>query len=282
MLLPKMKSKSIVMIVCISAICCGLAGCRTREIVPVMPVGAGLSAAEDVFYALETRSFPFRTLSARMQVELAADTKKSLRSRANLKIVHDRELQLSIQPIAGIELIRIALSTDSIHILDRMNKRYLSESLVQTGDHLNVALNFHNVQALFVNRIFQVGETALEENAFRRFRSEQTAQGYIFYTQNRNGLNYRFTTEGPLLSTAEITNKDQTIRLDYSSFASVNSQPFPMDIRAEWRTDDALQGALSVHYLNVDMDKPVDMQFTIPKDYERIGLSQILKLITQL
>ena len=53
--------------------------------------------------------------------------KKTLSSKATLRIAHDEAIQLSIQPFFGIEMFRMYVQPDCIIILDRMNKRYVQD-----------------------------------------------------------------------------------------------------------------------------------------------------------
>jgi hypothetical protein len=279
-----MKNKLVAMIAC--GVCMaglGLTGCRTpRDAVP--SVAATFTTAEASFHALRTPLSGYETLSARLQVEISSGTEKSFSSRVNLKILRDRKLQLSVQPFAGIEVMRVEISPDSIRMVDRINKRYLSDTFDNAkGDMLRV-VNFHSLQALFTNRIFLPQETGddAENNAFRRFRYEQTAQGYVFRTQDENGTNYRFTGSDDKLVATAISDALNALHLDYANFGLVGERPFPMEIKAGWSAGDAAKGSVSIRYLHVDTDQPVDFQFAIPKNYERVDLSQILKLMEKI
>jgi hypothetical protein len=239
------------------------------------------STAAHSFHSLRARSLEYRTLSARLHIELAAGAEKSFSSRAGLKILRDRTLQISIQPLAGIEVMRIEFSPDSVKVLDRMNKRYLADSFENLRGDMPPALNFYNLQALFTNRIFLPDETAWTDSAFARFRCEPAThgEGYIFRTQDAHGLDYLFTSSGETLSATEIAGASHTLHLDYASFSSVgeSGQPFPTEIRAEWRVGDENGGSLAIRYSHIDIDRPLDIRFDVPKNCERVGLLQILK-----
>ncbi|MDR1332060.1 MAG: DUF4292 domain-containing protein [Tannerella sp.] len=272
-----MKNSSVVSIACVLCLAAaGLSGCRTRDAAAVDATAGSPAAAEEVFHALQTRPPEYGTFSARLHVEFTSGTETSFSSRASLTVLRDRRLQLSIQPFAGIEAMRIELSPDSIRALDRMNRRYLAEALENVRGNMH-ALSFHNLQALLTNRIFVPGETSLPERAFGRFRYEPATQGYVFRTQDADGLSYRFTSRGENLSAVEIADSRYVLHLDYASFSPVAGQPFPMEIRAEWRDGDGTKASLAVRYSRIDLDLPVDMRFDVPKSYEPVDVSQILK-----
>jgi hypothetical protein len=260
-----------------SGIC--LPGCRTR--------GAALTTSPETattavhsFHALRTLSLKYQTLSARLHVELATGTEKLFSSQAVLKIRRDRILQLSIQPFAGIEVMRFECSPDSFRILDRINKRYMADAFANLKGDMQPALNFYNLQALFTNRIFLPGETEWPDDAFLRFRCEPDAPGYIFRTQGRDGLDYLFTSRNERLCSTEIAdNARRVLHLDYDAFGLVGEQSFPTEINAEWRVNGKTKGSMAVRYSNIDLDRPLDFRFDIPKNYEQVDPAQILKLI---
>jgi len=89
------------------------------------------------FFALcryPSRELQFSSLSSKLNLSLTSGS-RSVSSKANLKIVKGRQLQLSIQPLFGIEMVRIYVDADTVVVLDRMNKRFVKESLVDLKDN---------------------------------------------------------------------------------------------------------------------------------------------------
>ena len=94
-----------------------LAGCRTTRSAATKAdkaVVEALSEAEYVQQVGRLSTPDYRTLTATMYVELNPDTKDEMSSRARLKIIRSRCLQISITPLAGIELFRLEVSRDSV------------------------------------------------------------------------------------------------------------------------------------------------------------------------
>ena len=75
-------------------------------------------------------------------------------SKANLKIINDQILQLSVQPLFGIEIFRFYIDNDTVVILDRMNKRYVKESINELKNRYPVEFDYHTLQSLFTNKLF--------------------------------------------------------------------------------------------------------------------------------
>ena len=216
-----------------------------------------------------------------MQFEMEMSSGKTFTSRVNLKIRKDERMQFSILPILGIEAFRVELSPDSLLVIDRLNKRYLSESVARIRKETRAGFNFYSMQALFSNRLFLPDEADVSDKAFERFRWERMADGYALQTQDNAGLQYIFTVgRDEKLYASEITDagSQYMLRWDYDAFQPVGQQVFPMKIRAGWRTGEKAVGHFSVNYSRVDTDVPVEVNTAIPVGYERVEFSQIKKM----
>ncbi|MDR0348882.1 MAG: DUF4292 domain-containing protein [Tannerella sp.] len=244
---------------------------------------SGSLKAEAAFFdALRDRSFRYQTLSARIQFHIVTASGKELSSRGQLKVEKDYRLQISIQPVFGIEMFRIELTPDSIRFVDRMNKKYFVEDYTALKERSNIAFNFYNLQALFTNRLFLPGETALPADAFTRFQWKQTPEGYVLHAGDRTGLHYLFSAnrEEKLYAATITDQKDYTLQWNYTGFRAVGRQYFPLKMNGMLYAKNA-QHAITLNYSQVETDTSPNMQFTIPSGYERLTLSQLAKLFDQ-
>lgn len=260
-----------------------LGSCRTTR----DPAGEGagtLKAEEDFFHALRDQSLQYQTLSARLQFNLEMAAGTSLSSRGQLKIEKDNRLQISIQPILGIEMFRLELTPDSIKLVDRMSKRYMAEDYSRLKGESKIDFNFYNLQALFTNQLFLPGETILSNNAYKRYRWEQTTDGYTLRTKDNTGLEYLFSADrDEKLYAAKITNtSDYTLQWDYTNFRAIENQFFPMKINGNLSTKNSSKNSITLNYSRIEIDTPLDLKFTIPSGYERVSFSQILKMFDSL
>ncbi|MDR1455489.1 MAG: DUF4292 domain-containing protein [Tannerella sp.] len=260
-------------------------GCRTSKLPPASDTKtASRPETEEAFFlSVREQSFRYETLSARMQVELTMPAGKTFTSRATLKIWRNDRMQLSLQPLLGIEAFRVDIDPDSIRIVDRLNKRYLAEHFSHLKEISRIGFNFYSLQALFTNQLFLPGEAELPENAFIRFRQLPATGGYTLQTRDSARWQYSFTAgrDRKLYATRMTdTASDHTLHWDYADFRSVGTQFFPMKIHGEWTGGEA-GGALSVNYSHIDADVPVEIRPDIPPGYTRVNLSQIRKMLEQ-
>ena len=258
-----------------------LTGCKSSKKVGTVE-SASVKAHNEFFQSVEDQSFQFRTLTARLNVDLDIPGKQ-MSSRVDMKMVKDSAFQLSVQPFLGIEIFRIELSRDTIKVVDRMNKRYMIENYSNLQGQTPIEFNFYNLQALFTNHLFIPGEQGVSRKHYNRFKLNQEGPVAEIKTKDAMGLFYTFKADGEekLLSTYVADPSDRyALQWDYADFRLADGQPFPMRMDVQVMKDGASQGGVTLHFSRMQTDVPVKMDFSIPAKYKRITLSQIIKSLS--
>jgi len=259
--------------------------CRASKEILTNPEIPALKAEKEFYTAFLNKSFHYQTFSARVQFDIVMASGNEMSSRAQLKILKNERLQISVQPVLGIEAFRAELTPDSIKIVDRLNRRILLEPFDKIQEVAQIDFDFYKLQALFTNQLFLSGEISLSENAFNRFRWEPTRSGYLLSTEDRSGLQYAFTADSnEKLSVTEIRDisTQLIIKCMYENFRSVDRQLFPMNINMSLFAENKPQGSLALNFSRVEIDAPLEMSFPIPANYRRASLQEILSSIEQL
>ena len=263
-----------------------LAGCRTTRSAATKAdkaVAEALSEAEYVQQVGRLSTPDYRTLTATLVIEINPDTKDEMSSRARLKIVRGERLQISITPLAGIELFRVEVSRDSVKILDRMGKRYAAEPIAEIMKQIPAYLRnqypydfrYEHLEALLTNRLFMPGGDALDMD---RFSQQRLILGYrLFRTQDNERMRFDFTTDTRArLTTTELISPFAELKWNYADFQTASGRPRPMLMAVE--IDDVPK--LEIQFNKVETDVPVEMHFPIPDNYKRITLKQLWIMIS--
>lgn len=261
---------------------CVIVGCKSTT--GVSSSGTAITKTEETFFtSVLDHSLRYETFSARMNLDFSS-LKKELNSRVQVKIIYNDRMQLSVQPVFGIEVFRIELSDDSIKILDRMNKRYVADNYNELKQKADIDINFQNVQSLFTNRIFVPGENHISTNHFRQFRVKKSDQTAELQLKGRDKTLYTFIADSDekLLSTS-IENEPQKQQLSwtYSQFQTIDNQPFPMKMTAQLSSENQIQGTATLTFSNPVLNSPVTMDFIIPAGYSRITLEQLINSLVK-
>ncbi|MDR1381410.1 MAG: DUF4292 domain-containing protein [Tannerella sp.] len=242
--------------------------------------GAEIMKSEEAFFAsMLDRTFRFSTLSARLKLELKG-AGKEMSSRAQLKMIRDDRIQLSIQPLLGIEMFRVELTADSVKILDRMNKRYMTESYDKIKGTSVIGFNFNNLQSLFTNSIFIPGESGISAGQYRRFRMTGDRYSVSLKIRDETDMLYTFTADGgEALRSTSVRDRagSHTLTWDYSDFQPVDSRQFPFRMEARLTSGDEERGVVTLTFSPPEIDSPLKTDFNIPSEYKRITFAQIIK-----
>ena len=238
-----------------------------------------MKTEEAFFAAVLDRSFHFDTFSARVNLEFS-DLQQEFSSKAQLKIIRDDRLQISVQPFLGVEMLRIEISNDSIKMLDRMNKRFLVDSYQHLKKEMEIDFNFQNLQALLTNQLFVPGEYRISTRHFRLFRIIKSSQIAEFQLKDKNNTFYTFTADGDeqLLST-KIEHENQMLTWHYSHFQTIDNQIFPIKMTARLSSPDQTKGTATLTFSTPDINHPFSLDFNIPSGYNRVTLAQMINLI---
>jgi hypothetical protein len=258
-----------------------LTGCKTFTRVGTVDV-SGVKAHTELFDSMQKQAFQYETFSTRANIDLNVSG-KSYSSRVDIKIVRDSALQLSIQPLLGIELFRVEFTEAGLTIIDRMNKRYVSESYAAVKGKLPVAFNYYNLQALFSNHIFIPGEQEIDREQYNRFKLKQEGSTTEIQIKDAMQLLYVFRADGEekLLSTY-VTDKSEQFALQwfYADFHMADGQPFPMLMDIQLFDKGSPIGQMKIYFSKIQTNTPVKIDASIPDKYKRVTFAQILKGLT--
>jgi hypothetical protein len=258
-----------------------LTGCKTSTKVGMVDV-TGAKAHHAFFDSMQKQAFRYETFSSRANMELDISG-KSYSSRVDIKIIRDSALQLSIQPLLGIELFRAEFTEEGLTIIDRMNKRYVSESYATLKGKLPVAFTYYNLQALFSNHLFIPGEQAIAREQYNRFKLKQAGSTSEIQLKDAMQLLYVFRADGEekLLSTA-VTDPSGQFALQwlYADFRMTDGQPFPMLMDVQLFDKGSSVGQMKIYFSKIQTATPVKIDTSIPDKYKRITFAQLLKSLT--
>src|SRR3954465_14036532 len=131
------------------ALCIFLLACHTSKKIVKAPIPVKLKGQEviAVFDSLTAHQFNYTWLVGKAEVEYADSGKSSETFDINVRMRKDSAIWLSVTPLLGIEAVRVLITPDSMRILDRLHKTYMSRDFAFLEDMLKTKLNFEIMQA---------------------------------------------------------------------------------------------------------------------------------------
>ena len=239
--------------------------------------------AKELFSLVADNSLEYQTFSGKMKASVRLG-KNNVDINAYLRIIKDEKLQLSLQmPILG-EMFKLAISKDSLILIDRMNKQFVAESMQDIKQTSSFDFNLNNLQALFTNQLFLAGKPAVTTADFQLFTINQEKE-QAFLTAKDKYINYTFTVDyTDHIKNSMMTGNSgkTTMNWSYDNFSPLeNKRLFPMQMGMNLNSS-TNKLSLNLAFSKIDLDKDIEIDFNIPKKYNRITLAQALILINSM
>lgn len=169
-------------------------------------------------------------LTAKMSLALDVSGKTN-KVNGTMRIKKGEVIQLSIAPLLGIEIARAEISPYGVLVIDRMNKRYVRVTFTELQELTNAQLDFHTLQALFLNEIFLPGKKDLTSRDLSAFDIELVGRDVRLDVRKTKRFAYTFLMQGTeaLLKESLVGLKDANYALSckYENFRSLGQKQFP-------------------------------------------------------
>ena len=236
-----------------------------------------LSLFEDVLQ----KELNYATFTSKMSMTVSTG-RRTLSSKGDLRIIRNEAIQLSIQPLFGIEMFRLYVQPDCILILDRMNKRYVREYFDDISGELPMGFDFYTLQALFTNALFVSDQSAVSVNDYKKFKYNQSAQNYkLSARDNKSNIDYSFFINGnDQITFAQLymASKSYELGWSYNEFALVEDLFFPLEMKVSATTPKRkLETSFSLS--SVSIDDELSLNSSVPSSYAKVELKEIMKLL---
>ena len=258
-----------------------LASCSATKMLKKFHSIEGMSETEYVENVI-THAGGWDALTAKMSLSLDWEGKGATKVNGTLRVKKGEVVQMSIAPFLGIEVARVEISPDGVLVIDRVNKRYVNVSFAEVKALANVDLDFHTLQALFLNELFLPGKGTLTARDAAAYQVETEADGVLLDVRKTKRFSYRFLTQAPeaLLKESIIGLTGTPYRLEwkYDSFRPLGQKQFPTDMQVMFKGGKKpVKAAFALSRLSTNGDW--EARTEVSKRYEKVRLEDILKLL---
>ncbi len=188
---------------------------------------------------------------------------------ANIHIRKDSVIWISVA--VGIEAARASITQDSIHFLDRINKKYYDFSLKEISENFNFEINFNLLQSLLVGNL-PIPHSPADSLGFNSLYTS------VFQIKNDIKIENQVENLQHKLSTilAEMKDGKSKLGITYSGFTEVNGYVVPSKIFA--KIDDLKTGkpkttTMAIEHAKLDFaDHDLRYPYNVPKNYTKGSL----------
>ena len=256
-----------------------LASCSTTKTLKNAHFIDGMTEVEYMEYVI-TNNGGWQALTAKVALSIDLEGKGATKVNGTLRIKKDEVIQLSIVPLLGIEVGRAEISPEGILVIDRMNKRYVKVSFAEVRKLANADLDFHSLQALFLNELFLPGKDDLSARDASSFSLEAGSQGVVLDVKKTKRFAYRFLVQASdaLLKESSIAFRDTPylLRWEYDSFRPLEQKQFPTEMQVTYEGGKKPAKA-SFGLSRLSTNSNWETHTEVSKRYQKVELEDILK-----
>jgi hypothetical protein len=207
-----------------------LASCSSSKMLKKSHSIDGMSEVEYV-ENLIVNTNDWNALTAKMTVDLNLNGKSTGKVGGTLRIKRGEVIQISLAPFLGIEVGRAEISPDGMLVIDRVNKRYVQVSFDELRKLTNVNLDFHVLEALFLNEMFLPGKPYLTSRDKSLFDWDIEQARVILSAKKSKMFSYRFFTDAPegrlMQSRIGLAGSAYALNWNYDKFEPLKQSAFP-------------------------------------------------------
>ena len=238
-------------------------------------------ANSDLFIDIISNGLNYTTFSSRLNLNITNGS-KTLSSKATLRMVKDSSIQISVQPLFGVEMFRFYIDPYQVVLLDRMNKRYVEEAISSLKEHYPVGFDFYTLQSMLTNALFITDKNRVEYTDYRTFKYTQSSDLYSLTGKDSDsGIEYSFTVNGDdrITNTHLLHFKDQmSLNWTYDDFAQMTESIFPHRMMVSINTQNRKLDS-ELKFTGIEINEPFSISVSIPNGYRKVAIADILKII---
>lgn len=199
---------------------------------------------------------------------------KSYSVKMTIKIIKDKEINISVFPLLGIELFRLRFTPERFYIFDKFNRQYCDNSYQYFSKMLKTEVSYKDIEALLTNKLFSLDHTTTIDEAYTSTQLEDR----FLLTSKQNFNNYKHIFEiSPDYMLSSTILKDvatDALKVDYSMFKAIDKILFPTTI--ELKTDLPKDNfELKIDVKKIEINKAFETNSIDFNRYSKVECSQI-------
>lgn len=246
--------------------------CKSNRQIVQTPRSA-LGSVEQTIEQIKQAQIQFKTLNI-SKLTLSANLGQKQQSvSASCKIVADSALQISVQPMLGIEIFRIEMTADSIFLFDKFNGNYAASDFAELSKMLAIKIDFATIQALLTNQYF-IYDCKNECENYCKIENNS-----LVYSNNDIEQSMEINTQNRISRTKLLQiQKQNNLTVEYQNAATpdYNANLFPEKITLTANLRNTRNAVIEFAINKVTIDSNFSMQRLDRSRYQKIDISNIL------
>lgn len=224
---------------------------------------------------LKAHELKYKCINAKLNAEFNSDD-NSRSFQANLRIIKDSAIWISISPALGIEMIRILITNDSIKMLNRFDNTYLLSNFNHINRMFDTEFDFDILQALITGN-----DVTYYEND--KFKAAIDNKKYLLKTLGRRKIKkLARQNEIPKVLLQDIWLNPETFKIEklmvkelkenrkleveYSNFKKIDTCLYPASIH--FKVHSEIKTTINIDFKNFETSDSLNLNFVVPRKYK--------------
>jgi hypothetical protein len=248
-----------------------LASCRsTRPIQSAISkrdtVQAGTTdsarVVQSTLQSLTSNRIPFQTFSSKIKVDYRGSDGKNYDVNANVRMLRDSTIWISVNAVLGIEALRALITPDSVKLIDKLNKTYTARSISYLQEVTSLPLDLPTLQDLLIgNAVF------IDSNIIGYSQSASTVSLLMLGKLFKNLVSINAGDNTLQQSKLDDVNvgRNRTANLSYAGYENRNGLPF--STRRGISVSEKKKLDIQLDFKQYDFNGDVSFPFTVPRNF---------------
>ena len=271
------------------AIPLAFASCKSSKnvVTTPQPLTQSQQKAKDILQKVSDNKQTTKFLTSKLRVQIQMGS-QNLTLTGNLKMKRDDVIRLQLMAFGFVEAARLEFTNDYVLLMDRINKQYLRATYEQVDFLRNSGLNFHSLQALFWNELFQPGQGELTPELLQKY-SMNIGGDDVIISLSQNDMTYKWLANqgdgkvrmANILYKSRIHGTSQ-LNWDYSDFNAFGSQLFPTENAIVFTTPSNKEVKINMTLNYLGSETEWETRTAISSKYKEVTLDDILRRLMAL
>ena len=195
------------------------------------------------------------------------DDERNVSTSANIRIKKDSIIWMSLTPFLGIEVARALITTDSLVLMNRLNREYVVYNFDKLSEKFQFEINYHLIQSLIL------GNMPLEYQD----RNEIISSKHYYIIKQKSGpysIDNYISREIMKLQKVEVSEEPKknkmVLEFDNHKIVEVFSIPFTSLISLDYEHGAEIKNTeINIKHGHAELASALQFPFEIPSRYER-------------
>lgn len=218
--------------------------------------------AHAVLHALDSARISFQTFSSKVNIDYRSGDGKNYNVNANIRMVKDSVIWISVNAVLGIEALRALITKDSVKVLDKLNKTYTAHSVDYLQETTALPLDLATLQDLLIGNPVFLDSTLIGYN-----RSAGTISLTVLGKLFKNLISVAESNYALQHIKLDDTNpaRSRTADLSYADYETKNSVLFAT--KRAIAVSEKKKLDIRLDFKQYDFNQAVQFPFSIPKNF---------------